>query len=136
MVSNRGLAVVLLATALTSQAVRAKSIRVGIVQTVIESSVEDNCNKLLLHDTTVDPDEGGMGANCSCTQETIPDVCGPRDPWDAGRSFGVAGAGDVDGDGHGDVLIGSILADPRVDPDTGTGTVNGGEAYLIYGFSR
>jgi hypothetical protein len=54
--------------------------------------------------------------------------------WDNGRSFGLAGAGDIDGDGYGDILIGSILADPRIDPDTGKGTVNAGEAYLIYGF--
>ena len=53
-----------------------------------------------------------------------------------GRSQGLAAAGDVDGDGKADVLIGSILADPRVDPQTGVGTVNGGEAYLIYGFSQ
>ncbi len=56
------------------------------------------------------------------------------DHWDNGRSFGVAGAGDIDDDGYADILIGSILADPRIDPDTGDGTVNAGEAYLIYGF--
>ncbi len=56
------------------------------------------------------------------------------DHWDNGRSFGLAGAGDIDGDGYADILIGSILADPRIDPDTGEGTVNAGEAYLIYGF--
>ena len=33
-------------------------------------------------------------------------------------------------------LIGSILADPRVDPLTGDRVTNGGEAYLIYGFGR
>ncbi|RME37048.1 MAG: hypothetical protein D6788_10330, partial [Planctomycetota bacterium] len=42
-------------------------------------------------------------------------------------------AGDVDGDGLDDILIGSILADPRRDPNTGVGVQNGGEAYLIYG---
>jgi len=42
----------------------------------------------------------------------------------------------VDGDGKADILIGAILADPRVDPKTGVGTVNGGEAYLIYGFEQ
>jgi len=56
------------------------------------------------------------------------------DHWDNGRSFGVAGAGDIDDDGYADILIGSLLADPRIDPDTGDGTVNAGEAYLIYGF--
>lgn len=50
-----------------------------------------------------------------------------------GRSFGLGTAGDVDGDGRSDVLIGSILADPRRDPNTGTGVQNGGEAYLVYG---
>jgi len=52
---------------------------------------------------------------------------------DRGRSNGLAGAGDVDGDGRADILIGSILADPRRDPTTEIGVQNGGEAYLIYG---
>ncbi|MFQ5461195.1 MAG: integrin alpha [Phycisphaerae bacterium] len=47
-----------------------------------------------------------------------------------GRSFGLAGAGDIDGDGRDDILISSVLADPR--RSQGPGTVNGGEAYLIY----
>jgi hypothetical protein len=51
-----------------------------------------------------------------------------------GVSRNIGGAGDVDGDGRADLLIGSILADPRIDPNTGMGTVNAGEAYLIYGF--
>lgn len=50
-----------------------------------------------------------------------------------GRSFGLSTAGDVDGDGRADILIGSILADPRRDPTTQQGIQNGGEAYLIYG---
>ncbi len=50
-----------------------------------------------------------------------------------GRSQGLASAGDVDGDGRADILIGSILAGPRRDPNTGVGVQNGGEAYLIYG---
>lgn len=50
-----------------------------------------------------------------------------------GRSIGLSTAGDVDGDGFADILIGSILADPRIDPTTGVGVVNGGEAYLVYG---
>ncbi len=54
---------------------------------------------------------------------------------DRGRSHGLGSAGDVDGDGRADILIGSILADPRLDPNTGLGVQNGGEAYLIYGSS-
>jgi len=50
-----------------------------------------------------------------------------------GRSFGLASAGDVDGDGRSDLLIGAILADPRRDSNTGVGVQNGGETYLIYG---
>jgi hypothetical protein len=51
-----------------------------------------------------------------------------------GRSVPIGGAGDIDGDGIDDLLLGAPLADPRVDPITGRGTKNGGEAYLIYGF--
>ncbi len=50
-----------------------------------------------------------------------------------GRSNGLATAGDVDGDGRADILLGSVLADPRRDSNTGVGVQNGGEAYLIYG---
>jgi hypothetical protein len=50
-----------------------------------------------------------------------------------GRSRGLASAGDIDGDDHADILIGSVLADPRRDPNTGIGVENGGEAYVIYG---
>jgi hypothetical protein len=50
-----------------------------------------------------------------------------------GRSFGLAGAGDVNNDGMDDFLIGAVLADPRIDPNTGEGTRNAGEAYLVYG---
>ncbi len=50
-----------------------------------------------------------------------------------GRSRGLSPAGDVDGDGRGDILIGSVVADPRINPSTGKGVRNGGEAYLVYG---
>lgn len=50
-----------------------------------------------------------------------------------GRSQGLGSAGDVDGDRRDDILVGSILADPRRDPNSGVGILNGGEAYLIYG---
>jgi hypothetical protein len=52
-----------------------------------------------------------------------------------GRSFSIGRAGDIDGDGSGELLLGAQLADPRIDPVTGEGTTNGGEAYLIYGFT-
>ena len=41
------LAVILLITGITSHAVLSESIKVGVVQTVIEDSLEKNCNKLL-----------------------------------------------------------------------------------------
>lgn len=42
------------------------------------------------------------------------------------RSFGIASAGDVDGDGRRELLLGSVSASPR-------DRVAAGEAYLIYG---
>jgi hypothetical protein len=33
----------------------------------------------------------------------------------------LASAGDVDGDGRSNILIGAVLADPRRDPNTGSG---------------
>ena len=59
----------------------------------------------------------------------------PLNGRERGRSFGMGRAGDIDGDGRGDFLLGAQMADPRVDPVTGEGTTNGGEAYLIYGFA-
>lgn len=50
-----------------------------------------------------------------------------------GRSKGLAPAGDIDGDGRADIVIGSVLADPDRDPNTEVGVQNGGEVYLIYG---
>lgn len=55
---------------------------------------------------------------------------------DRGRSFGLRSAGDVDGDGLADFLVGSVTATPRIDPQTGEGATHAGEAYLIYGFER
>jgi len=42
--------------------------------------------------------------------------------------FSVSGAGDVDGEGHTDILIGAFGFD-----DTGAGGTNNGKSYLIYG---
>lgn len=43
------------------------------------------------------------------------------------RAHGIAGAGDVDGDGRADILIGSVAATTR------GGRVRAGEVYLLYG---
>lgn len=61
---------------------------------------------------------------------------GVSEKEDRGRSFGLRAAGDVDGDGLADILIGSVTATPRIDPTIGQGTTHGGEAYVVYGFER
>ncbi len=52
----------------------------------------------------------------------------PADPESGLLARGVASAGDIDGDARGDLLIGSILADPD-------GKTDAGEVYLVYGFT-
>ncbi len=52
-----------------------------------------------------------------------------------GRGQGIGRLGDIDGDGLDDFALGAQLADPRVNPVTGEGTRNGGEAYILYGFN-
>ncbi len=42
------------------------------------------------------------------------------------RSYGIAGCGDIDSDGHADILLGSISASPR-------DRLRAGEVYLLYG---
>lgn len=42
------------------------------------------------------------------------------------RANGIAGAGDVDGDGFGDLILGAVRASPRQ-------RVEAGEVYLLYG---
>ncbi len=51
-----------------------------------------------------------------------------------GRATGVAGIGDIDNDGRDDFILGSILADTRIDT-VGNSVKNAGEAYVIYGFA-
>jgi hypothetical protein len=51
------------------------------------------------------------------------------------RSLGLGAIGDIDGDGRSDFALGAPLADPRLDAITGLGVKNGGEAYIIYGFT-
>lgn len=43
------------------------------------------------------------------------------------RSFGIGGAGDVNGDGFGDLIFGAVRGSPR-------DRVRAGEAYVLYGF--
>lgn len=74
-----------------------------------------------------DGDRLGGGDAGSLVEGGITDKAG------RGRSFGLKAAGDVDGDGKADILIGSVLAD-FVDPLTGAEKKNSGEAYLLYGF--
>lgn len=75
------------------------------------------------------------GGNLNKNPVTFTSNAGTSLVRERGRSSGIGKAGDVDGDGLGDFLIGSQLADPRVDNVTGEGQTNGGEAYLIYGFT-
>ncbi|HUU82233.1 MAG TPA: hypothetical protein VM243_01895 [Phycisphaerae bacterium] len=65
-----------------------------------------------------------------------PQLGGVSAKQDRGRSYGLRAAGDVDGDGLADIVVGSLVATPRIDPTTGEGVTHGGEAYLIYGFGR
>lgn len=51
-----------------------------------------------------------------------------------GRSRGLSTAGDVDGDNRDDLIIGSVLADPRPNQEP-PGVTNAGEVYLLYGSS-
>ncbi len=78
--------------------------------------------------------DAGNYPDC-CDQNTCvdEDVCQNKEKEGRGRSNGLASAGDIDGDGKDDILIGAVLADPRRDRTTGVGLRNGGEAYLIYG---
>ncbi len=76
-----------------------------------------------------DTAEGGVAIKSS-TSTTASIVGGDR-----GRGVGLGTAGDVDNDGRADFLLGALLADPRVNPRTGEGVRNGGEAYLIFGFA-
>ena len=61
--------------------------------------------------------------------DSTPDVTFTGEELSDWFGTAVAGAGDVDGDGYYDVLVGAYLA------DEGTGEDNGGKAYLYLGSS-
>ncbi len=75
------------------------------------------------------------GGNPSKAPELFPALGGGTLERPRGRGFGIGRLGDIDGDGLGDFALGSQLADPRVNSVTGQGTKNGGEAYILYGFT-
>jgi hypothetical protein len=75
------------------------------------------------------------GGNPSKAPEQFMSIGGTTIERPRGRGRGIGRLGDIDGDGLDDFALGSQLADPRVNSVTGQGTKNGGEAYILYGFT-
>ncbi len=82
---------------------------------------------LYLADIGADPEKGGVPGAVFIGRNSG-DFLGGGLGLQGDRSTGIAGLGDVDGDGAGDLMFSSVSASPR-------DRASAGEAYLIYGTS-